>query len=57
MPVARAFARCSECGHAGVMRVASACGLCGGPIAVQRPPTDLFTAWRCDCYHCASTPC
>jgi len=57
MPAARAFARCAECRHAAVMRADAACGLCGAATAAEDAPADLFTAWRCDCYHCTSTPC
>lgn len=53
----RAFARCSACRHATVLRAGASCLLCGGSTAPEAPPADLFTAWRCACYHCVSTPC
>ena len=51
----RTFARCGGCGHAGVQR--AACGLCGGVTHPEPAPGDLFTGWRCQCYHCVATPC
>ncbi|HUR70125.1 MAG TPA: hypothetical protein VM370_12850 [Candidatus Thermoplasmatota archaeon] len=51
------FARCEECLHASMQRAASACGLCGGATREEAAPADVFSGWRCDCYHCVSTPC
>ena len=51
----RTFARCNECGHEGVQR--AACGLCGGTTVAAEAPADVFSGWRCKCYHCISTPC
>lgn len=53
----RAFARCTVCTHASVLRPGAACLLCGGATREEPAPAELFTSWRCGCYQCAWTPC
>lgn len=51
------FARCKTCTHASVYKPGDPCRLCGGEVAAQDAPADLWSGWRCSCFHCVMTLC
>ena len=51
------FARCTVCTHASMYRPGTPCRMCEGEVVAVPAPADLWSGWRCSCYHCVLTLC